>query len=275
LPAPLISCLTVTQPGRAAQLAGSLHCFSRQTWSPRELVVVHDGDDAFHVEVQNLLQTVEGGAIRVARADVGTPLGTLRNLAVESARGELVCQWDDDDLYHPERLSRQYRHLEAADADFCFLTDQLHWFRNTGEFFWDDWNAEVFPMNLIQGTLLGYRDAMPAYPPLSRGEDTPVMRTLQAAGERLAGLGGHGWLYVYVYHGSNAWDLGHHGAISGWKRLRAGQLEARRDELRRRLRELGLPLSGARFTHDSGEMWVDLGTGMPDPDPINRETGGR
>lgn len=254
----LISCLTVTQPGRLDELSQSARCFARQTYPNRELVLVHDGDDAFENNTRALLAGSGVQSFHIERAGSGSNLGALRNLSVRIARGELVCQWDDDDLYHPERLSAQYERLLETGSDFCFLTDQLHWFRNTGEFFWDDWNVEPWPMNLIQGTLLGRRDMMPAYPELARGEDTPVLQELHRRGARLAALESRGYLYIYTYSGKNAWDLAHHGAISNWKRLRRGQLEARRDLLARYLNDYELPLPEARFPHDEGRLTVKL-----------------
>jgi glycosyltransferase involved in cell wall biosynthesis len=254
----LISCLTVTQPGRLEELANSVRCFARQTHRERELVVVHDGGETFDRDVRDLVEPVTAERVHIERAAPGTSLGALRNLSVEQSRGELVCQWDDDDLYHPGRLAAQRDRLVETGADFCFLTDQLHWFRITEEFFWDDWNVEPWPMNLIQGTLLGRRALMPAYPDLARGEDTPLLQALFRRGVKLTGLADRGYLYIYTYSGKNAWDLAHHGAISRWKRLRREELEARRESLIRHLYDYELPLPAARFPHDEGALVVNL-----------------
>ena len=64
-------------------------------------------------------------------APSGLTLGELRNFSVQLARYPLVCQWDDDDLYHPRRLETQFAYLKIHCADFCFLTDQLHFFEDT------------------------------------------------------------------------------------------------------------------------------------------------
>lgn len=259
----LITCLTVTQPDRLKELDRGIRCFARQTYPERELVVVHDGDRGLHRRLRRMIDGPLGGEARVVRAEAGASLGELRNLSVRHAHGELVCQWDDDDLYHPARLERQHRRLVETGSDFCFLTDQLHWFQNTGEFFWDDWNVEPYPMNLIQGTLMGRRAMMPAYPSLSLGEDTPVLQALHRRGVKLAALDGHGYLYIYTYSGKNAWDLAHHAAISQWKRLRGDRLEAARELLTAHLKEHELPLRTARFPHDTGELRIELGESGP------------
>lgn len=226
-----ISCLTVTRPGKLNQLERAMRCFSRQTWTERELVVVHDGGEALQRDIEALSATFSDCAIRVHEESPGQPLGTLRNASVARARGGLVCQWDDDDLYHPQRLEVQAQRLREEDAEFCFFTDQMHLFTQTGEMYWDDWTREQPPMHLIQGTLLGVRESMAPYPPLSRGEDTPLLRELVRRGCRVAELRDAGCLYVYVYDGANAFDQEHHARISAWKRRPREALLANADAL--------------------------------------------
>jgi glycosyltransferase involved in cell wall biosynthesis len=40
----------------------------------------------------------------VVKREPGRTLGSLRNLDIEMAQGEYVCQWDDDDWYHAGRI---------------------------------------------------------------------------------------------------------------------------------------------------------------------------
>jgi hypothetical protein len=127
----MISCLTVTRETRFRSLELAVGDFARQTWAERELVIVHDGDAAFDVKLKRLAA------------------------AHDAARGETVCQWDDDDRYHPRRLEFQFAAMRVENSEFCFLTDQLHLFAAERTMYWDDWNLEVHPLNLVQGTLLG------------------------------------------------------------------------------------------------------------------------
>ena len=52
---------------------------------------------------------------RAARAGK-LPLGLLRNIAVAQAKGNIVCQWDDDDLYHRDRTFGGKRALAAKHS---------------------------------------------------------------------------------------------------------------------------------------------------------------
>jgi len=249
-----ISCLTVTHAARLAALERAMRAFAWQTWRERELIVVHDGGADLQASIERLAARFPQCEISIHPEPGGRSLGALRNVSVARARGPIVCQWDDDDLYHCERLERQVRKLIDEGADFCFFTDQMHLFTKTGELYWDDWTVERPPMHLIQGTLLGYRSRMGRYPDVARGEDTPLVLELVSRGARIAELRDAGWLYVYVYDGANAFDQGHHAAISTWKRRRRDALLRSEEWLLPRLREhdwpvpfVFMPFEGGRF----------------------------
>jgi glycosyltransferase involved in cell wall biosynthesis len=215
--APLVSCLAVTQPGRERMLERAIGDFSRQTYAHRELTLLHDGDDAWHEVCEMLAANARidfEAAIFVHRVAAGKTLGELRNESVRLARGHLVCQWDDDDRSHPERLQRQIETLIAANASACYLEQQLHLFADTGEWLVEDWSRQPYPRNLVQGSGLVRRDAMPTYPSQSRGEDTALLHALVQANEPIARVRGEPWLYCYSFHGDNTFDRAHHAAIA-------------------------------------------------------------
>ena len=236
----LISALTVTRPGALPRLETSFGDLARQTHADCELVVVHDGDAAFDATVRRLADRA-GLRATIDRAEPGRTLGELRNRSVALARGEVVVQWDDDDRHHPERLARQVAELVAGDADFSFLTEQLHWFPARRTLYWEDWSTEAYPLDFVQGTMMGRRERMPAYPSARRGEDTAICLEIVASGARIARVRGVGWCYVYTWHGSNAWPEPHHLAIAATKRLPDARLIARERVLRRRLAEYAPP----------------------------------
>jgi glycosyltransferase involved in cell wall biosynthesis len=255
----MVSCLTVTREGKLDDLGRAVRCFANQTVTERELVIVHDGGDELDRGIRALADEHPECSILVERAEPGLTLGALRNLSVERASHDVVCQWDDDDLNHPRRLEVQLEQLRLESADFCFFTDQLHYFEPTGEMFWDDWTVEPYPMSLIQGTMLGYRDRLGRYPDLGRGEDTPLVVGLFGRGRRIAQLGGRGYLTIYVYNGRNAWDLEHHAAISAWKRMPEARLLEHEAVLRAHLAGYALERKVVRMPHEGGALFLQLG----------------
>lgn len=194
---PLVSCLMVTgaRPERA-KLA--VECFTRQTYGPRELVIIDDGtSDVLAGHVAELGdQRVR--MVRLPPSDLS--LGQLRNIAVEHSDGDLVCQWDDDDLSDPDRLREQVGLLLELDLDACFLE---RW-----TMVWTDGpRGGIGTRRLWEGSMLARRESLPPYPHLRRGEDSPVAEELAAKG-RVALLD-RPELYVYFVHGGNTFPQSH------------------------------------------------------------------
>ena len=242
----MISCVCVTRGDRLTPLADAIGDFARQTFDDRELVLLHDGDDQRNAAIAGLAAAHRDLVIRVERAKPGPRLGGLRNLAIERAKGEWICQWDDDDRYHPDRLRLQWECAQENNALANYLSDQLHWFRPAGLLYWDDWDREPYPMNVVQGSMLARKDILPAYPDLAAGEDTvhtaAIMRSAAEKGFRISRLKGAGWCYTYTYHGQNVWSARHHAAISELKHLPPERLLPCLPTLRKRLSEYDPPL---------------------------------
>ncbi len=131
-------------------------------------------------------------------------LGTLRNLAVSAARGRYVCQWDDDDWYHPDRLSEQLAAIRESGRPACVLS---RWTCVDAE----SHRAYISPHRAWEGSLLVEREQMVAYPDLAHGEDT-VAIDLLAERQKLCMLDRPD-LYLYTFHNANTWGRSH------WTRL--------------------------------------------------------
>ena len=167
---PLISCLMVTH-GHLFPARFAIQTYLRQTYAARELVIVCDSPAA---ELRAHVEALGDSSIRFVQVRRGT-LGELRNASLEAARGELVAQWDDDDLYHPQRLELQARALaEAPGAAAHFLSRWFLW-----------WPARrllaLSAQRVWEGSMLARRTRLPSYPSASLGEDSPFVRTLFAA----------------------------------------------------------------------------------------------
>jgi len=211
-----LSCLTVTTIGRLSRLKRAIRCYCDQTYPNREMVIVTDAGARHREAIEEHLHLLDRSDIRFVPVDGGgRSLGELRNIALQTAEGEIVCQWDDDDLYHPLRLEKQAAPLIARGEGACLLTDQLHFFEADRALFWVDWTAGGRVQGiwqLIPGSLMMYRQEF-RYPEngpeAKRGEDSALLKALYP-NIPIIRLGGLGHLYVYTYHGLNTYPFEHH-----------------------------------------------------------------
>ena len=196
-PAPTVSCLMVTKD-RASMAARAIACFRAQTYPNVELVVVDDSaDDTLERHIHEL----DDPRIRLHRLPPdGKPLGELRNIAVDRAAGAYVSQWDDDDLYDPERLEVQMAAILALGAEACFLTRERLWWPSRHR-------IAISRARLWEGSMVCAKEKLTRYPSQRRGEDTPVAEQVVRT-SRVVSVDAPE-LYTYVFHENNTFDAAH------------------------------------------------------------------
>jgi len=242
---PKISCLTVTL-NRLVLLKESIQCYCRQTYPNRELVIVTDGTARYRQAISDYLRWLGRDDIRlIAVSESRQTLGALRNVSLAAAAGEIVCQWDDDDLNHPQRLERQFAHLNAEKSDACCFTDQLQFFFAERTLCWSDWRVRKQALDqLIPGTLMAYRGSRVRYPETtdvaSAGEDSFLLKELVENGNVIP-FHDAGFLNIYSYHGKNVFPEVHHRRIAYLAGPSVDFLRERESVLRDALRHYRLP----------------------------------
>lgn len=118
-----------------------------QTTPPREIVVVDDGSSPQHARrLEGELGAAEG--VRLLRHDEARGGSAARNRGWREASAAWVAFLDDDDVWKPEKLEEQLRHLTEAEADFGWTAYQVV-DRSTGE-----------PRDVIRPRLDDPRDAL-------------------------------------------------------------------------------------------------------------------
>jgi hypothetical protein len=174
--------------------------------------------------------------IRIVQGGGAHTLGALRNLGLRCARGEVLCQWDDDDLYHPDRIRRQLLRLVEPGLEAVYLQDVMQYFPSSGALFWTNWRATEAKGH--PGTLM-MRQGLPVRyceegPTARLGEDLDVALQLQALGS-VGYLTGAAPLFIYVSHGKNSWDQDHHQMLASRLSISKGLLTRREPEIREAL----------------------------------------
>lgn len=223
-----VSCLMITLD-RFDGFVSSFRCYCNQTYENKELVIVTDGESQYQQRLQRHIDESGRSDVRLITLKERLPLGALRNISLDAATGDLICQWDDDDLYHSARLEEQVKDMLQKSADISYLTEQLQLFVNDKILYWCDWTKCKDPFDsMIPGTLLARKNSLPYYKPeMKNAEDAILRGELIAAGASITTLSGKGYLYIYTFHGKNTFGLIHHDSITTWAGLNVNELRER------------------------------------------------
>ena len=210
-----------------------------QMYRQLELVLVYDEWDAEAAQIAREAQQfsrdagVDGPWGEVRRLVTPVPnrrrnatLGALRNLAVSSAKGHFVTQWDDDDSFDPRRVHEMLLALESAArasgkravvlSRWLVLDTFARRAFLTGEARPGVWTSK-------EGSILAERSLLLASPyPESKtgvmvesagksgpshvyGEDSVMLNGIRPLVHQMAAP----YLYTYVVHGNNTCDQQH------------------------------------------------------------------
>lgn len=199
---PLVSCLMVTK-NRLRFAKSAISHFQKQIYPHKELVIVSHGQN----ELVGYVRSLNDNRIRIHHIDTeDLILGDLRNMSIELATGEYCIQWDDDDFYHPTRISVMLEHLFKNDLEATFLSQWTMAWPSKGYYS----ISKNYPFGW-ENTMLIKKDKMPRYPSLRRGEDTAFCDKLKKQGVKCGVINEPGYhiLYLYVVHGANTWNDSH------------------------------------------------------------------
>lgn len=264
---PKVSCLLVTE-GRLNYVRQSVQCFQDQIYPNKELILLSQGIDVeTHESIVQLVQSMSN--VRFFCASPRLSLGAMRNLSCEIANGPVLCQWDDDDLYFPTRITDQLKALQMNTNVASAFTKFFKYFADTKEIYWCDWAGEGVPSSrYLCGSVMFYKKIFHRYNSLlypeigsqsNCEEDLNALSKLLEAGRVQSVNAGN--QYLYRYHGANTYDLGHHQLTlltnSGKKVASSEELMANRELIEKTLQTFGLQetidvrsLSEVAFTYE-------------------------
>ena len=200
---PLISCLCVTH-NKPHMLRRVIECFNNQSYENKQLIIVYEEVDTLTHEFI-IFQKFDNNikVIKIGSSLEKLSLGELRNISVEQADGEYVCQWDDDDWFDPDRLKIQMEFIQNSRKPACILSRWVVFNSQTKK-------AYISNRRLWEGSLLCRKDLIIENPylPLHKGEDTSVIESLFIE-DNLHIIDDQPELYIYVSHGNNTWEQYH------------------------------------------------------------------
>ena len=117
-----ISCIIPVFNGER-YLSEAIDSILAQDKAPFEVIVADDGSTDASVEIANSY----GAPVRVVTQQTAGPAAT-RNLGWRSAHGDFLAFLDADDLWQPQKLSRQAACFEAdPQLQYCISHAQMFW----------------------------------------------------------------------------------------------------------------------------------------------------
>ena len=119
---PLVSCIVPVFNGEP-YLREAVESILAQTHRPLEIVIADDGS----TDASPRIAREFGKGIRYVRQDTAGPSAT-RNFGLAAATGAFVAFLEADDLWHPEKLSRQIARFDARpELDVCVTHARNVW----------------------------------------------------------------------------------------------------------------------------------------------------
>jgi len=127
---PLISAI-VTTHNRAVLLQRALQSVVTQSYENLELIVVDDGSEDETPQVVQQFET----KIKLIYLRNETPMGACaaRNKGISAANGEYIAGLDDDDEWHPERISLLFKNYSP---EYSFITSDVKIIRGSTAHIW-------------------------------------------------------------------------------------------------------------------------------------------
>lgn len=261
---PLISCLMVTQaqPQRFGILQKSIRAYQKQNYPSRELIILIERLPHLQIGyklIQSYIADLNDSSIHLITLAKEHNLGELRNLSVLEAKGDLICQWDDDDLYHPDRLTEQYDCLSVSGLAANILSEVLLFNTQSKNLFYTNW--KYTPSRGFPGSILAKKTIMPAYPEQGEqarlGEDSVVLDQLMM-NNNVCTLPVKGYLYAYQNHDTNSWPSSHFEMLVRELSITKGLLDKKKDWLLTQLPQLDLGADSIHIQGRNGLAYVYL-----------------
>ncbi len=115
---PLVSIITPCYNSQKF-IAETIKSVQNQTYTNWEMIIVDDcSTDKTEQIIQNFVQSDSRIHYNQLKCNSGT--GIARNEAVKRAKGDYIAFLDSDDLWKPEKLSKQIKFMQEKDLPFTF-----------------------------------------------------------------------------------------------------------------------------------------------------------
>lgn len=102
---------------RKEKLLKCLESVLAQTYKNIEVIVVDDGSQD---GTEELFKNISDSRVKYFRYDTNKGACYARNYGAQRSLGDLLAFQDSDDIWHEDKLEKQYEFLVKSGADMCF-----------------------------------------------------------------------------------------------------------------------------------------------------------
>ena len=212
----LVSCLMPTRDRRQF-IPAAIRSFLAQEHQTKELLIDDDGADP----VADLIPPIDNIVYIPATGPPAT-LGTKLNRLASIAHGPILCNWDDDDISGPRRITTQLEFMQKCHVHAVGFSSLYYWDTTTNTArLWQWHNKTPYACGSSQMYTREWAIAHPL-PDITLHVDS-TFSNVAAASRQLRTLPGQS-LLVARYHHHSAWRF----PVSkcGWPMVRSAFIPA-------------------------------------------------
>ena len=114
---------------REETIIDSINSVLKQTYHNLEIIIIDDGSTD---NTESLISNLNDDRIKYIKLNENKGASFARNEGIKIASGKYITFQDSDDLYHLDKIERQYKNLIKKKSDFDFCMVCLH-FNNSFE----------------------------------------------------------------------------------------------------------------------------------------------
>ena len=100
-------------------IASSIQSVCNQTYTDWELLIVDDASTDKTAEIVQRFQEADS-RIHFAAKSMHTGIATTRNQAIGMAKGQYLAFLDADDVWHPDKLEKQFDFMKTRNIGFSY-----------------------------------------------------------------------------------------------------------------------------------------------------------
>ena len=108
---------------RAKSIIHSIKSVLAQTYHNLEVIII---DDCSNDNTESLISKIEDNRIKYIKLKENKGANFARNLGIKLSTGKYITFQDSDDIYHRDKIEKQYLNIIKKNSDFDFCQFYLH-----------------------------------------------------------------------------------------------------------------------------------------------------